>query len=147
MSKKTKWRTELPEGLACPIPPSVGPIFAGRGRVISGRRTNTFASRFATTTKLLRGVFGPISMPNDYLNTVFDDVVSLCGSCRNNALPIPCVRKVFPYKKGITEEYATCRSPRQIETLEGLQMQYPKEIKLKLAENYCLKKVFFVTPK
>ena len=58
-----------------------------------------------------------------------------------------CVRKVFPYKKGITEEYATCRSPRQIETLEGLQMQYPKERKLKLAENYCLKKVFFVTPK
>ena len=58
-----------------------------------------------------------------------------------------CVRKVSPYKKGITEEYATCRSPRQIETLEGLQMQYPKEIKLKLAENYCLKKVFFVRPK
>ena len=86
MSKKTKWRTELPEGFACLIPPSMGPIFAGRGRVISGRRANTFGSRFGTNTKLLRGVFGPTSIPNDYLNTVFDDVVSLCGSCRNNAL-------------------------------------------------------------
>ena len=26
-------------------------------------------------------------MVNDYLNTVFDDVISLCGSCRNNTLP------------------------------------------------------------
>ena len=25
--------------------------------------------------------------PNDYLSTVFDDVVSLGGSCRNNFLP------------------------------------------------------------
>ena len=38
--------------------------------------------------KLLCGVIGPISTPNDYLNTAFDDVVSLCRSCRNNyALP------------------------------------------------------------
>jgi len=29
---------------------------------------------------------GSISTPNDYLNTVFDDVVSLPGSCENNAL-------------------------------------------------------------
>ena len=48
MSKKTKWWTELPEGFACPIPPSMGPIFAGRRRVISGRRANTFESRFGT---------------------------------------------------------------------------------------------------
>lgn len=33
--------------------------------------------------KLLCGVIGPISTPNDYLNTVLDDVVSLC---RNYAL-------------------------------------------------------------
>ena len=64
--KRQKWRTELPEGFACPIPPSMGPIFAGRGRVISGRRANKFGSRFGKNTKLLRGVFGPISMPNDY---------------------------------------------------------------------------------
>ena len=38
-------------------------------------------------TKLSQGVIRPISTPNDYLNKVFDDVVSLCGSCRNNALP------------------------------------------------------------
>ena len=30
---------------------------------------------------------GPISILNDYLNTVFNDVVSLCRSCRKNALP------------------------------------------------------------
>ena len=86
--KKTKWRTELPEDLACPIPPSNGAAFVGRGRVISGRLANRFGNLFATNTKLLRGVIGPESAPNEYLNTVFDDVVSLCGSCRNNTLPV-----------------------------------------------------------
>ena len=38
-------------------------------------------------TKLLRGVISSISTRNNYLNTVFDEVVSLCESCRNNALP------------------------------------------------------------
>ena len=28
--KKTKWRMDLPEGFVCPIPPSKGPIIAGR---------------------------------------------------------------------------------------------------------------------
>ena len=88
MSKKTKWRTDLPEGFACPINPSKGPIIARRGRVISGRLANRSGrSRFGTNTKLLCGVIGPISTPNDYLNTVFDDGVRLRGSCRNNALP------------------------------------------------------------
>ena len=36
MSKKTKWRTELPEGSTFPIRASMQPIFAGRRRVISG---------------------------------------------------------------------------------------------------------------
>ena len=73
--RKTKWRTELPEGFAyptTPLPPaSMGPISAGRGRVISGRLANRFGSRFNTNTKLLRGVIGPISAPHDYRNTVF----------------------------------------------------------------------------
>ena len=30
----------------------------------------------------MHGVMGPISIPNDYLNTVFDDAVSLHGSCK-----------------------------------------------------------------
>ena len=85
--KKTKWWTAQPEGLACPTPPSIGPIFAERGRVISGRLVNRFGSRFGTNTELLRGVVHPISTPNDYRNTVFDDVISLSGSYRNNALP------------------------------------------------------------
>ena len=33
-----------------------------------------------TNTNLLRGVIGPISTRNDYLNTVFNDVVSLRGA-------------------------------------------------------------------
>ena len=32
-------------------------------------------------------IIGPISVPNDHLNAVFDEVVNLCRSCRNNALP------------------------------------------------------------
>ena len=40
-----------------------------------------------TNTKLLQGVIGSISTLNDYLNTEFNDVVSLCESCRNNAIP------------------------------------------------------------
>ena len=32
-------------------------------------------------------IIGPISVPNDHLNAVFDEVVNLYGSCRNNALP------------------------------------------------------------
>ena len=64
----------------------MGPIFGGRGRVISGRLANRFGSPFGTNTKLLRGVIGSVSTPNDYLNTVFDDVVSLPGSCGNYAL-------------------------------------------------------------
>ena len=64
-----------------------GPTFTGRGRVTSVRLASRFGTRFETNTKLLRGVIRPISTPNDYLNTVFDDVVSLCRSCRNNALP------------------------------------------------------------
>ena len=53
--------------------------FAGSGRVIS--------SHLADRAK--QGAIDPISMLNDYLNTVFDDLVtcSLCRSCRNTALP------------------------------------------------------------
>ena len=58
--KKTKWRMEFPGGFACPIPPSMGQFFAGRGRVISGHLANWFGNRFGTNTKLLRGVIGPI---------------------------------------------------------------------------------------
>ena len=37
-------------------------------------------------TESLRGVIGPISTANDYLNAAFDVVISLCGSCRNCTL-------------------------------------------------------------
>ena len=54
----------------------MGLIFAGRGRVISGRLANRCGSRFGTNAKLLLGDIGLISMQNDYLNRlpVFDEV-------------------------------------------------------------------------
>ena len=62
-----------------------------------------------TNTKLLQGVIDPISTPNDYLNTVFNDVVSLCESCRNSAIPRSpweklLLTKIPPLKK----EFAIC---------------------------------------
>ena len=99
--------------------------FFGEGTGISGRLTNRFGSRFGTSTKLFRGVIGSISTPNDYLNAVFDDIISLCGSCRNNALPRPPREKLqlvailLPACDGsflTIKEYAICRSPHQTGT-------------------------------
>ena len=47
------------EGVGCPTPPAMGPIFAGRGRVISSRLANRLGSRFGTNATLLRGVNWP----------------------------------------------------------------------------------------
>ena len=129
--KTTKWRTAHPEGVTCPTPTSMGPISAGRGRVISGRLVNRFGSRFATNTKLLPGVIGPISAPSDYLSTVFDEVILACAGAAETMPPPPpdgphgktfnlyrllrfppCVCKVLP-------EYAICRSNRNIFTCHG----------------------------
>ena len=103
-----------------------GADFFGEGTGISGRcLTNRFGSRFGTSTKLFRGVIGPISTPNDYLNAVFDDIISLCGSCRNNALPqsprekLQLVAILLPAcdRSFLTiKEYAICRSPHQTGT-------------------------------
>lgn len=111
------------EGFACPTPPSMGWTFARRGWVTSFHLANRCGSRFVKNTKLLRGVTGPISTPNDHLNTVFDDVVSLCRSCRNNTFPqsprekkinfwqfSSCVWKGFFTKK----EYAIFKSSRKM---------------------------------
>ena len=87
--KTTKWRTAHPEGVTCPTPTSMGPISAGRGRVISGRLANRFGSRFGTNTKLLPGVIGPISAPSDYLSTVFDDVILACAGAAETMPPPP----------------------------------------------------------
>ena len=51
------------KGVACPISPSVGSIFVGRVRVISGGLANQLGRRFGESTKLLSGVIGYI----DYL--------------------------------------------------------------------------------
>ena len=132
MSKKTKWRMDLPLGFACPINPSKGPIITRKGRVISSHGlANRFRIRFGTNPKLLCGVIGPISTPNNYLNTVFDDVVRLRGRCRNNALPrspreklqlvsLACYNSVAACEKSFLtitrKEYDLCRSPYQMKT-------------------------------
>ena len=129
--KKTKWRTAHPEGVTCPTPTSMGPISAGRGRVISGRLANRFGSQFGTNTKLLPGVIGPISAPSDYLSTVFDNVILACAGAAETIPPppphgphgksfnlfrllqfSPCVWKVFP-------EYVICKSNRNIFICHG----------------------------
>lgn len=53
-----------------------------------------FGNWFETNTNLLPGAIGPISSPNDYLNTVFDDVVNLWGSCKTMPSHSPH-RKIF----------------------------------------------------
>jgi len=87
--KKTKWRTAHPEGVTCPTSTSMGPISAGRGRVISGRLANRFGSRFRTNTKLLPGGIGPISAPSGYLSTVFDNVILACAGAAETMPPPP----------------------------------------------------------
>ena len=100
--------------------------FCGEGTGISGRLTNRFGSRFGTSTKLFRGVIGPISTPNDSLNAVFDDIISLCGSWKKKQCPptVPtgkastCCNSLSACDRSFLtiKEYATCRSPHQIGT-------------------------------
>ena len=97
--KNTNWRRELPAAFTYPfMAPFNGANFASKGRVISCRLANRVGRRFETNRKLLPEIIGPISTPNDYLNTSSDEVFSLRGSCRNNACP-PTVptEKVFCY--------------------------------------------------
>lgn len=122
--KNTNWGREQ-EPLRVPSwPPFNGANFESRGRVISCRLANRVGSRFETNRKLLPEIIGPISTPNDYLNTSSDEVVSLRGSCRNNACPpmVPTEKaQVFVSVKSFLliqerrKEYAICWSPRQIE--------------------------------
>ena len=65
--------------------PFSGADFFGEGTGHFRSSCEQVGSRRGTNTKLLRGVIGHISTPNDYLNTVFDDVISLCGNRSNNA--------------------------------------------------------------
>ena len=84
VQRKDKMADGTPRRLCVSHSSSMGPISAERGRVISGH----LAKWFGTNTKLLREVIKPISTPNNYLNTAFESrSVSLCGSCRNNAIP------------------------------------------------------------
>ena len=115
-----------PHRLCVSHSPWTGPIFAGRGWVISGRLARRFGSRYGTNAKSLRGVIGPISTPNDYLTTVLNDawelqkhfppttvpMVKALTCCNSLPSAVPSCEKSFLTRK----EYAICRSPRQIES-------------------------------
>ena len=75
--KRTIWWMELQENFACPTLASWGWFLCGG----EGHLANRLGSWFGMNTKLLHGVIGPIFTLNDYLNTVFDNVVGLRGSC------------------------------------------------------------------
>ena len=117
-SKETKWWMELPEGFACPIPPSMGPIFVGRRWDIPNR----FGSWFGTNKKLLRGVNGPISTTNDYLNTAYNDVC-LWKLQKQCPLTVPTGKDLTGCNSLLTcegsflkrKEYAICRLSPQIQ--------------------------------
>ena len=116
--KNTNWWRELPAAFTYPfMAPFNGANFASKGRVTSCRLANRVGSRFETNRKLLPEIIGPIS-------TSSDEVVSLRGSCRNNACPpmVPTEKaqvfvsvKPFLLIQERRKEYAICWSPRQIE--------------------------------
>ena len=125
MSKKIKWRTELTESFASPILSLVGPIFA--------RRDVSFQVVWRTDLevdvdehKIIVWSYWPyICAVNDYLNAVFDDVVSLCGSCRNSPPTVPtgkalsCCNSLPVCEKSFLKKeicYNFCRLPCQIKT-------------------------------
>ena len=121
MSKKTKWRTDLPEGLRVPFPLQWGRfLLRGDGSFQVVWRTN-LGGRFGTTTKLWPGVTGRICARNGYLNTVFDDVVSLQKKCPPTVpaeKALTCCNSLSACEKAFLtrKEYAIYRSSRQIET-------------------------------
>ena len=117
LRRKKKWLTAHPKGVACPTPPSMGPISARRERVISGRLANRFGSRFGTNTNYCLELFAlyPRRM---IIQIQSHDVRKLQKQCpptvptgkASTVLQLsPCVWKVFP-------EYAIYRSNRNIFT-------------------------------
>ena len=121
--KRDKMVDGTPRRLCMSHSPFNGANFCGE--VIPSHLVNRFGSWFGTNNKLSRGVIGPISTTNDYLNTAYNDVVCLCGSCRNNALSRSPWEKIWLVAilsqrvKSLSlqeRNNAICRLPRQIQT-------------------------------
>ena len=88
-------------------------------------RTDLEVDLKRTQSYCMEYVIGPISALNDYLNTVFDDVVSLCRSCRNNALPQSLKNKSVQLLGGV----------------KSLQVRTDLEVDLKRTQSYCMEYV------
>ena len=96
-----------PRKLCVSHPRFVGLILAWKGRS-SGEQTWKL---IWNEHKLLHGVTGPIFTLNDYLNTVFDSVVSLRGSCK---IILPREKfdlKIFDHVVSLKTLIALSRSP------------------------------------
>ena len=114
MSKKNKMVDGAPRKLCVSHPHFMGLILAWRGRS-SGEQTWKL---IWNEHKLLRGEIGPIFTLNDYLNTVFDSVVSLRGSCK---IILPREKfdlKIFDQVVSLKTLIALSRSP--YEKVEGV---------------------------
>ena len=64
----------------------MGPILRGVDGSFQVVWPTYLGSGFGTNAKLLRGVIGPISSPNDERNTAFVDVVSLEKSLKKQKI-------------------------------------------------------------
>ena len=79
--KKTKWQTTHPEDVRCPTPSSIGLIFAGKIRVISGHQ---IWKSIWNKLKIILWRYWPFIYEWLSKYAVFNDVISLYGNCRNN---------------------------------------------------------------
>ena len=146
--KKDKMADGTPRRLCVSHSPFNGAEFLRKGdgsfEVVG--RTHLLGSRFGTNTKLLRGVFGPISMPNDYLNTVFDDVVSLWGSRRNNAFPRSPILSLRAWKESLRNMVLVDRPLKQkhihLWIVRRASNAISRRNKIETCRKLLLKKVF-----
>ena len=84
--KKDKMADGSPRRLCVLLPPQWGRYLREGDRSFQVVWQTEMEVELERTTKKLRVVIAPISTPNDYLDTVVDDVVSLRWS-KKNALP------------------------------------------------------------
>ena len=105
----------------CPTLPSTGPIFAGKGTGHFSSSGEQIRSWYRINNKLFCEVIGPISVPNDYLNALFNDVIILHGGATGTMFPTgkasTCCNSLSVCEKSFlsVKEYAICKPPHLLE--------------------------------
>ncbi|CAH3191351.1 unnamed protein product [Porites evermanni] len=97
-SKKTKWWTELPEGFAYPIPPSLGPIFAARGQVILGVFTAAFDCQIEWL--IVKGIADYAGGSQLASESWYSCASVMAASLVAHILSEPCVFHSWPHYQG-----------------------------------------------